>query len=160
MKSRKWKKRIREAKAGKALEQAAALPFRFANGALEVMLITTRTTHRFCLPKGWPMGNRSLSEVARIEAFEEAGIEGKVSSATLGVYFYWKRLKKVFIPIKVSVFPLEVTCEIAHWPEGAERQRKWLPSEDAALLIDEPELVSLLCSLYDKIKRDPTRGEK
>ncbi|WP_371835442.1 MULTISPECIES: NUDIX hydrolase [Ochrobactrum] len=147
MASGKWKKRIRRAKAGHELEQAAALPYRFENGHLKIMLVTSRSTHRFTLPKGWPMKKRSLADAARIEALEEAGIEGKVSRSTIGHYLYWKRLKRVFIPVKVRVYPLHVQCENARWPEQKQRQRKWLSPDEAGLLVDEPQLMSLIASL-------------
>lgn len=147
MSSRKWKKRIRRAKAGQEIEQAAALPYRFENGSLKIMLVTSRGTRRFTLPKGWPMKKRSLAEAARIEAQEEAGIEGKLARCTIGHYLYWKRLKRVFIPIKVSVYPLHVQHEKAQWREYKQRQRKWLSPEEAGLLVDEPQLISLIASL-------------
>ena len=147
MASGKWKKRIRRAKAGHELEQAAALPYRFDNGRLKIMLVTSRNTHRFTLPKGWPMKKRSLADAARIEALEEAGIEGKVARSMIGHYLYWKRLKRVFIPVKVRVYPLHVQYEKAQWSEQKQRQRKWLSPEEAGLLVDEPQLISLIASL-------------
>ncbi|PWL16463.1 NUDIX hydrolase [Falsochrobactrum shanghaiense] len=147
MGNRKWKKRIRRAKAGQEIEQGAALPYRFENGSLKIMLVTSRRTRRFTLPKGWPMKKRSLADTARIEAQEEAGIEGKVARSTIGHYLYWKRLKRVFIPVKVSVYPLYVQRENARWPEYKQRQRKWLSPDEAGLLVDEPQLISLIASL-------------
>lgn len=147
MGKRKWKKRIRRAKAGQEIEQAAALPYRFENGSLKIMLITSRGTRRFTLPKGWPMKKRSMADVARIEAQEEAGIEGNVARSTIGHYLYWKRLKRVFIPVKVRVYPLQVQCEKAQWPEYEQRQRKWLSTEEVGLLVDEPQLMSLIAAL-------------
>ncbi|MEJ5023066.1 NUDIX hydrolase [Ochrobactrum vermis] len=144
MSSRKWKNGIRKAKAGTELEQAAALPYRFENGRLEILLLTTRNTRRFTLPKGWPMKRKSLAESARVEALEEAGLEGILAPGIIGHFFYWKRLKSVFIPVKVSVFPLFVLQELPCWREQDERYRKWLSTDEAQLLVDEPELVSLI----------------
>lgn len=152
MSTRKWKRRIRQAEKGRELEQAAALPYRFENGRLKIMLVTTRTTRRFTLPKGWPMKKRSLSDAARIEAREEAGVEGEIGRTTLGHYFYWKRLKAVFIPVRVRVYPLHVQRENARWPERKERRRHWLSPDEARLLVQEPQLVSLIDSL-DKNKK-------
>lgn len=144
MSSAKWKNRIRKIKAGPELEQAAALPYRFENGSLEILLLTTRNTRRFTLPKGWPMKRKSLAEAARVEALEETGLEGILAPDIIGHFFYWKRLKSVFIPVKVSVFPLFVLKELSCWQEQNERFRKWLSPDEAQLLVDEPELVSLI----------------
>lgn len=155
MSSGKWKSRLRKAKAGTELEQVAALPYRFDNGRLEILLLTTRRTRRFTLPKGWPMKKKSLGEAASIEAREEAGLEGDLSTDPIGHFFYWKRLQKVFVPVKVRVFPLYVRREFANWREDKERYRKWLFPDEARLLIDEPELVSLLETLGGTVtKRD------
>ncbi len=150
MSRRKWRKRIRLAEKGEDLEQAAALPYRLENGRLKIMLVTTRSTSRFTLPKGWPMKKRSLPEAARIEAREEAGIEGEVAQDVLGDYFYWKRLKAVFIPVKVRVYPLHVRRENDRWPERKQRRRGWFSPDEARLLVEEPQLMSLISSLDKK----------
>jgi 8-oxo-dGTP pyrophosphatase MutT (NUDIX family) len=73
--------------------QYAALPMRRVNGRLEVMLITSRETRRWVVPKGWPMEGLSAAEAAAREAYEEAGVEGTVATSPLGHYHYDKRLK-------------------------------------------------------------------
>lgn len=141
----KQKREIVRAKKGKPVRQVAALPYRLdSDGKVELLLITSRTTKRFVLPKGWTMKGRSLADAARIEAEEEAGVEGRISEAPLGTYSYWKRLKSAFVPITVSVFTLEVARLIEDWPECDSRERAWLRKEDAARLVDEPELATLI----------------
>ena len=158
MSSGKWKNRIRKVKAGKELEQAAALPYRFENGQLEILLLTTRNTKRFTLPKGWPMKRKSLAEAAHVEALEETGLEGILAPDIIVHFFYWKRLKSVFIPIKVSVLPLFVLQELSCWQEQNESCRKWLSTDEAQLLVDEPELVSLLGLLDRSCARTGSAG--
>ena len=136
--------RERAAEKGKILKQVGALAYRQDEGCLEVLLITTRQTRRFTLPKGWRMKGKSNHKAARIEAMEEAGVTGKIAAKPIGSYFYWKRTARCFIPIKVIVYPLEAKRTFAHWKERRERLRKWLRPSDAALLVDEPELITLL----------------
>ena len=62
-----------------ALGSFGALPWRIgARGTREVMLLTSRETHRWVIPKGWPMKGRKPAEVASQEAYEEAGLVGRV----------------------------------------------------------------------------------
>lgn len=138
------KKAIQKAKKGKPIRQVAAVPFRIRDGGVEVMLVTSRTTKRFIIPKGWPMKGKSGREAARIEAREEAGVGGTVLARPLGGYSYWKRLTSAFVPIRVTVYLLEVDDILAAWDESSRRERAWLAPADAATLVDEPELATLI----------------
>ena len=142
------KKAVRKAKKGESIRQVAAIPFRLnARGDVEVMLVTSRTTRRFIVPKGWPMEGKSGRKAATIEAREEAGVLGKTLKEPAGSYSYWKRLANRFVRVDVIVYLLEVTEELADWQEAKRRQRAWLPAADAATLIDEPDLSSLVANL-------------
>ena len=142
------KKAVRRAKKGERIRQVAAIPFRLnERGGIEVMLVTSRTTKRFIVPKGWPMKGKSGRKAATIEAREEAGVLGKTLKEPAGSYSYWKRLANRFVRVDVIVYLLEVTEELADWQEAKRRQRAWLPAADAATLIDEPDLSSLVANL-------------
>ncbi|TGU96968.1 NUDIX hydrolase [Mesorhizobium sp. M00.F.Ca.ET.151.01.1.1] len=142
------KKAVRQAKKGERIRQVAAIPFRLnARGDIEVMLVTSRTTRRFIVPKGWPMKGKSGRKAATIEALEEAGVRGKTLKRPAGIYSYWKRLANRFVRVDVIVFLLEVTEELADWQEAKRRQRAWLAPADAAMLIDEPDLSTLVSTL-------------
>ncbi|CAN7312784.1 NUDIX hydrolase [Phenylobacterium sp. LjRoot225] len=128
--------------------QYAALPWRANDGGrLEVLLITSRGTRRWVIPKGWPIkGLRPESSAAR-EAFEEAGVTGMPAAAALGGYGYAKVLRSGRTrEVQVSVFALEVTHEAERWPEREQREKRWAPPEIAAELVDEPELQLLIRS--------------
>ncbi|KQZ15952.1 NUDIX hydrolase [Mesorhizobium sp. Root554] len=142
------KKAIRKARKGETVRQVAAVPFRLdADGGLEVMLVTSRETKRFIVPKGWPMKGKSGRKAATIEAEQEAGVVGKTLKEPAGTYSYWKRLSTRFVRVNVVVYLLEVSEELANWQEKKKRQRAWLTPADAALLIDEPDLATLVTSL-------------
>jgi 8-oxo-dGTP pyrophosphatase MutT (NUDIX family) len=142
----------RAAAAGRVAAQYAALPFRRKNG-LEILLITSRETRRWVIPKGWPMKGKKPSVAAAREAFEEAGVTGKIERTALGVYSYVKRLKNgAPVPCLVRVFPLEVVGERDAWPEMGQRERRWFTPGDAAAAVDEPELARLIASLARKLK--------
>ncbi|SDA72326.1 NUDIX hydrolase [Mesorhizobium qingshengii] len=142
------KKAARKAKKGERIRQVAAVPFRLnARGDIEVMLVTSRTTRRFIVPKGWPMKGKSGRKAATIEAQEEAGVLGKTLKEPAGTYSYWKRLANRFVRVDVIVYLLKVTEELADWQEAKRRQRAWLAPADAAMLIDEPDLSTLVKTL-------------
>src|SRR3954453_11310273 len=85
--------------------QIGALPFRFDDeGQLRVMLITSRETRRWVIPKGWPMRGLKPHRAAEREAYEEAGLKGHIGKASVGVYEYAKRLDRgVAVPWGVSI---------------------------------------------------------
>lgn len=142
------KKAVRKAKKGQRIRQVAAIPFRLnARGDIEVMLVTSRTTKRFIVPKGWPMKGKSGRKAATIEAQEEAGVLGKTLKQPAGTYSYWKRLANRFVRVDVIVYLLEVSEELTDWQESKRRQRAWLAPADAAMLIDEPDLSTLVKTL-------------
>jgi 8-oxo-dGTP pyrophosphatase MutT (NUDIX family) len=142
------KNALQKAKKGVAIRQVAAVPYRLdERGELEILLITSRETKRFIVPKGWPMKGKSGRKTAAIEAAEEAGVAGKVWKAPGGTYSYWKRLSNRFVRVNVVVYLLSVTEELASWRERKTRQRAWLSAAEAASLVDEPELATLIRTL-------------
>jgi 8-oxo-dGTP pyrophosphatase MutT (NUDIX family) len=125
--------------------QYAALPWRAGKDGLEVLLITSRETKRWVIPKGWPMNGKAPHEAAAREAFEEAGIVGETAAEAVGAYPYDKRLKDGELrPCTVEVFPMRVTKHKRVWPEKKQRRRGWFAAEDAAERVDEPELADLI----------------
>ena len=128
--------------------QFAALPWRrAADGQVEVLLITSRETKRWVIPKGWPIKGKTSAKSAAQEAFEEAGVRGKISKGPVGGYAYDKRLKSGRLQhVRVAVFALLVDTEADAYPELGQREKRWLPLADAAALVDEPELMVVLAT--------------
>ncbi len=127
--------------------QVAALPIRTGPAGSEVMLVTSRETRRWIVPKGWPMKGRKDHEAAAQEAFEEAGITGKVHKHPIGAYTYTKRTGKNLEACRVMVYRLDVDEERPHWQERAQRTRRWFPVPEAAKIVSEPGLASMILSL-------------
>jgi 8-oxo-dGTP pyrophosphatase MutT (NUDIX family) len=127
--------------------QYGALPYRIGpSGALEIMLITTRRTRRWVIPKGWPIKGLKPEKSAAREAFEEAGVRGSVGKRAIGRFTYEKMLNDDgrAVPCEVRVFPLKVKRQSITWLEAAARETKWLAPPEALELIDEPGLRSLI----------------
>ena len=123
--------------------QFAALCFRKKKGELQVCLVTSRTSRRWILPKGWPMHGHTPGRAAAIEAFEEAGLRGHPFETCLGVYETRKHhdRRRLFLAM---VYPLKVEKVLNVWPEKKERRRKWFSLEKAASKVDEPGLADIL----------------
>ena len=126
--------------------QYAALPWRRrTDGTVEVLLITSRETRRWVIPKGNPIKNLKPGPSAAQEAFEEAGVRGAVSGRAIGLYHYDKRLRTGRTQhVRVFVHPLEVQEELDAWPEKHERERDWVTLAEAAERVVERELKTLL----------------
>jgi 8-oxo-dGTP pyrophosphatase MutT (NUDIX family) len=128
--------------------QFAALPWRrSAAGDVEVLLITSRETRRWVIPKGWPIKGKSSAKSAAREAFEEAGVTGKVGKRAVGAYAYDKRLKNGRLQhVRVRVFALQVEGEADVYPEVGQREKHWATLDEAARLVDEAELMVILAT--------------
>jgi 8-oxo-dGTP pyrophosphatase MutT (NUDIX family) len=125
--------------------QVAALPWRLTSDGVEVMLVTSRGTGRWVLPKGWPEGSEKLCDAAAREAAEEAGLRGGVAPQEVGRFYYEKALPSgMEWRCEVHVFPLKVDAVADKWPEMKKRKRRWFRSSDAAKLVSEPDLGELI----------------
>jgi 8-oxo-dGTP pyrophosphatase MutT (NUDIX family) len=128
--------------------QVAALPFRKRRGKIEILLITSRETKRWVIPKGWPMPGLMDFSAAKREAFEEAGVEGRACKIPIGEFAYDKRLKSGDVrTCLVRVFLLNVQALHASWPEKHQRRRAWFTPEKASELVHEKGLKSLILSM-------------
>ena len=126
------------------MAQVGALPVRGSPGSYQVLLITSRESGRWVIPKGWPMKGKKDHDAAAQEAFEEAGVSGKIHKRPLGAYTYEKRRDDGADPVRVMVYLLEVQAEKRRWPEREQRQRQWMAVDLAAHLVEEPGLADIL----------------
>jgi 8-oxo-dGTP pyrophosphatase MutT (NUDIX family) len=126
--------------------QYAALPYRRrGHSRTQVMLITSRETGRWIIPKGWPKRRQAPRASAAREALEEAGVVGEVGRNPIGSYSYKKRLKSgAVVACEVQVFPLEVNRQQKRWPEKGEREFHWFSPTDAAKAVQEPALSDII----------------
>lgn len=133
------------------LTQYGVLPVRTAaDGGLEVMLITSRDTGRWVVPRGNPIPGKSPPESAAQEAFEEAGIVGTVDPEAIGLYSYEKRRRlRGPVPASVHLFRMNVGEEHDDWPEKGQRERRWFAAGEAAAAVHEDELARLIRLVAD-----------
>lgn len=125
--------------------QYAALPWRRFEGGLEILLITSRETRRWVIPKGWGKKGEPPMIAAAREALEETGVAGRVTEEALGEYRYDKVMKSGRTQsVRVAVYALEVLHEHSDWPEREVRDKLWIAIGEASGLVDEPELQRLI----------------
>jgi 8-oxo-dGTP pyrophosphatase MutT (NUDIX family) len=112
------------------------------------MLVTSRETRRWVIPKGNPEKGLAPHALAAKEAYEEAGLVGELAPEPVGRYRYLKRLRgEKSVPIEVKVFPFAAEQQLADWPERGQRETRWFPPAEAAMLVGEGGLVELLLQL-------------
>jgi 8-oxo-dGTP pyrophosphatase MutT (NUDIX family) len=134
-------------------QQVGALCYRIdmATNDLEVLLITTRESHRWAIPKGWPMNGKSPHQAAKQEALEEAGVSGKVSKRVFGHFTYLKCLADgEKVPCMVEVHLLRAEHAVTAYKEQGQRKILWCSCFEAAVKVGEPELKGLFRLLYDR----------
>lgn len=132
--------------------QVAALPWRKGEAGLEVMMITSRETRRWVIPKGGRMTGLSDAAAAAQEAYEEAGVQGDLNPQPLGEYLYDKKLKSGELrPCRVTVYPLEVLIQLGSFPELGQRSQQWMKPAEAADAVHEAQLAELIRRFSPKL---------
>ena len=127
--------------------QCAALCWRIGADGPEVLLITSRDTGRWVIPKGWPVPGLSSHQTAAREAWEEAGATGVPDPEPLGSFAYDKRLAPALsVACDVTVHAFAVAELHEDFPERAQRRRKWFSPARAMEKVAEPDLRALIAA--------------
>lgn len=132
--------------------QIAALCYRFNEVELEVMLITTRSSRRWIIPKGWPALHRKAHRTATNEAYEEAGVVGKVDPKLFASFRSYKGHSNGWkVRTKVLVYLIKVEKQEVSFPEVGQRDVSWLPIDEAIQKADESGLKAVLGNFKTKM---------
>ncbi|MFG6582226.1 NUDIX hydrolase [Sulfitobacter sp. 1A12779] len=124
--------------------QFAALCWRRKRGKLQILLITSRGSKRWIIPKGWPMDGKTPAASALVEAWEEGGVVGQARGQCLGVYSYAKTGADGILPCLAMLYPVKVKALAKHFPEKGQRKRMWCSRRKAARLVEAPDLARLI----------------
>ncbi len=124
--------------------QFGALCWRRHGGKLQILLTTGRRSGKWIAPKGWPIHGATGPETALREAFEEAGVKGRISGPSLGAYIHVSRFGKRTEPRLIALYPVKVRALATEYNEKGQRRRKWFGAEKAALKVRNPELAVLI----------------
>jgi 8-oxo-dGTP pyrophosphatase MutT (NUDIX family) len=153
---KKKEKLIEQARSLGALQQVAALPYRYRdNGKIDFLVITSRRTKRLIVPKGWPKDGKPDYVAAAIEAREEAGVRGAIGDQPIGSFSYMKDLDDIAVPVTAYVFALKVKKVKSRWKEDGSRKRKWMSAAKAAALLSDRELGQLVALAGKMLNKRP-----
>ncbi|WGH79674.1 NUDIX hydrolase [Jannaschia ovalis] len=143
----------------KEAQQIAALPMRWRGDKVEVLMVTSRDTGRWVVPKGWTMKGVKPWTAAAQEALEEAGAKGDIAREVFGVFHYDKVMDDGSTQrCRVRVYPMIVEDLKKSWKEEDARKRRWFAPREAAKRVDEAELADLLDMLGSKPTKAPVAG--
>ncbi|HTO34076.1 MAG TPA: NUDIX hydrolase [Pararhizobium sp.] len=134
--------------------QCAALCYRFKkkSAAPELLLITSRDTGRWVIPKGWPMEGKLCHEAAAREAYEEAGVKGEAGAERIGFYMYDKGMHHgLKVQCIVQVYPIVVLDMLKNFPEKGSRKIEWVTFDEAAKRVAEPMLKDLILDFEKRL---------
>ena len=125
--------------------QFGAICYRYLDRKAQILLVTSRGTGRWIVPKGWPVPGETPAGSARTEAFEEAGVEGVVHPTCVGLYSYTKEcISGPDLPCVVALYALRVRKVLRKFPECSQRKRKWFSIKRAAAQVAEQELQEII----------------
>lgn len=126
--------------------QVAALCYARHGSGKKVLLITSRDSGRWIIPKGWPIDGKDAPGAALQEAWEEAGVrKGNITTDPVGSYDYDKELRGgLAVPVETLVYSVEVTDLQDEFPEADQRRRRWVSTQKASDMVREPELREIL----------------
>lgn len=151
-----WQDKISAQEGAGPRIQYAALCWRQGSAGVEVLMITSRDTGRWIIPKGWPMPGLAPEAAAAEEAWEEAGVQGDVGPVCVGRYGYRKVLSATAeVPCAVAVYGLRVERLAETFPEARERERRWVGQADAAAMVQEPDLARLILGFVPPVQGRP-----
>jgi phosphohistidine phosphatase len=124
------------------------IPYRIADKGMEVLIVRSSQNKHWVVPKGIADPGLSLQESAGKEAWEEAGVKGRVHEQAIGSYSY----PKWGAVCTVSVYPMEVSRELPQeeWEEH-HRGREWVAAGKAAELLRQAELGPLVSALEKRL---------
>jgi len=135
--------------------QVGALPYRvMADGTVEILLVTSRGTRQWIIPKGWPIEGLSNADSAAREAYEEAGLLGDIEPVPVGAFAYEKARKgeEALSSFSVEVYRLRVDRQLTYWPEASQRSLVWVSPAQAQTMITNASLRALIAATRFPVK--------
>ena len=129
--------------------QAGVIAFRRKKSGIEICLIRNKGSRKWKIPKGFVDPGETPEQAALKEAWEEAGLRGKVVGSSIGSYEY----EKWDYDLTVSVFLMEVSDEEREWEESRFRERTWSPMDEAFALLRSHPVRPLLDAAATRLER-------
>jgi 8-oxo-dGTP pyrophosphatase MutT (NUDIX family) len=137
--------------------QYGALPYRVTGaGSLELLLVTTRQSKRWIIPKGRRIKGLKPAKCAAREAFEEAGVRGSIEKKSIGAFRFLKTVDDALaVMCEVRIFPLKVKRQMRQWPEAPQRTPRWFEPSAALEAVNDAGLKSLISRFVETMAPAP-----
>lgn len=114
-------------------DRVGVMPYVYANGSLHVVLILSRDGARWGVPKGRLKVQAGKKRTAVEEAWEEAGLRGRIHPKRHVDLIWIQKGKR----LTLRLYPFEVESVSKSYPEKKCRQRRILPFEKARQVIGD-----------------------
>jgi 8-oxo-dGTP pyrophosphatase MutT (NUDIX family) len=133
---------------------ACAIPYRIVGGRVEVCIVTTVRKQRWVFPKGYVEDGETATEAALKEAWEEAGLIGKIAGTAVGSY----ERRKLGSVCRVVCYLMQVEeCQRA-WSESGVRRRRWVKAEEALEALGQKQQRLIYAEALRRIERRRSRA--
>jgi 8-oxo-dGTP pyrophosphatase MutT (NUDIX family) len=120
-------------------QQVAAVCYRVRGAAIEFLLVQTRGSGRWTFPKGSAEPGLTHAQAAALEAFEEAGVHGRMEETSFASYVRGKAgASRKSVPSKKQTVIAHL-CEVTRLeaPQEFDRNPTWLSPEKAKRCLRE-----------------------
>jgi 8-oxo-dGTP pyrophosphatase MutT (NUDIX family) len=113
-------------------EQVAAVCYQMRDEGIEFLLVRTRSSGRWTFPKGSAEPGLTHAQAAALEAFEEAGVHGRIEEASFARYIRRGGARKSAKSGKKEVAVYAHLCQVFRLspPKESKRNRTWFSAED------------------------------
>lgn len=141
--------------------QYGILPYKLSDKCeFEVLLVRPEVSESWSLPKGWAVKGLGPAKSAAREAYEVAGLRGRLGNKSIGVFSCVELFSAWSggVPCEVLVFPMLVTDQNSNWSPLAAYKWRWFPLTEALDSVDSIELRGLISLFAEKTTRDEYRN--
>jgi ADP-ribose pyrophosphatase YjhB (NUDIX family) len=120
------------------------IPFAISGDRVAIMFVTSQRRGRWILPKGNLKPGESHKKGCKREAFEEAGVKGRIMSELPMTHVVTKSSDGKLSQVAVTYYPMLVSKQVDEWPEQAKRERHWALLEDAERVTDREDFQQVI----------------
>ena len=140
------KKKTKKKTRAKIRQKSAAIPYRFLNKDIQILLITSSKKKNWTIPKGSIEANLSFWASAHKEALEEGGVVGNVSEKEIGDY------DEAGENVKVYLLRVDFKLKKSKWEESNKRKRRWVMANNLKRYVKDKDLLEIIESGVEQLR--------
>jgi len=126
------------------VHKVGVIPFDVKDDRIAILFVTSQRRGRWIFPKGDLKAKESHKKACKREAFEEAGVSGKILKNYPMTVTIGKSGNNGIEQVAVTYYPMLVTSQEDKWPEDDKRERHWGLLNDAPRVIDRHDFLELI----------------